>query len=161
MGGKGSGNHKPKRKRKAAELQARGLSLAEIGRRLGVSKQAAHQLLGYRGTRPPRRPRRREILCPGCGASLGLALSQHDIAPALCLPCLDRRPDAPLGERLRALRHAAGLSRDRLARAAGLSAKALSAIERGVSAPRPETVQRLAAALEVGVWRLRGSGRPK
>jgi DNA-binding XRE family transcriptional regulator len=109
------------------------ISLAAIARALGVSKQVAHQLLGYRGPRPSRLSRRRKILCPDCGASLGLALSEHDIAPALCLPCLDRRPGAALGERLRALRHAARLLRDRLARKAGLSAGAIGYIERGRS----------------------------
>jgi transcriptional regulator with XRE-family HTH domain len=159
MGGPGSGRKPGARQRRAAALKARGLSLAEIGRALGVSKQAVHQLLGYSGPRPPRLPRRRKILCPGCGASLGLALSEHDSAPAVCLPCLARRPGAAIGERLRALRHAARLSRDRLARKAGLSAGGIGYIERGVSAPRPETVGRLAQALGVGERQLRGGGR--
>jgi transcriptional regulator with XRE-family HTH domain len=57
---------------------------------------------------------------------------------------------------VRALRHAARLSREQLARKAGLSAKTVCNIERGTCAPKPETAERLAAALEVGVWRLRG-----
>jgi len=36
MGGPGSGNHKPGRRRQAAALRARGLSLAEIGRKRGA-----------------------------------------------------------------------------------------------------------------------------
>jgi transcriptional regulator with XRE-family HTH domain len=87
-----------------------------------------------------------------------LALSEHDDALALCLPCLDRRPGASHGERLRALRHAARLSRGRLAREAGLSAGAIGYIERGRSKPRPETVRRLAVALGVGERRLLGGG---
>jgi hypothetical protein len=71
MGGKGSGNHKPDRRRKAAELRARGLSLAEIGRAMGMSKQAAHQLLGYRGRR-------------GCG---GRSLRARAAAPRWGRPC--------------------------------------------------------------------------
>jgi hypothetical protein len=58
MGGPGSGWKPGARQRRAAVLRARGLSLAAVGRALGVSKQAAHQLLGYRGPRPPR-PRSR------------------------------------------------------------------------------------------------------
>jgi hypothetical protein len=42
MGGPGSGNHKPGRRRQAAKLRARGLTLAETGRKLGCIKQAVH-----------------------------------------------------------------------------------------------------------------------
>ena len=38
--------------RQAAELRARGLSLDEIGQRMGITKQAVHQLLGFRGPAP-------------------------------------------------------------------------------------------------------------
>lgn len=52
------------------------------------------------------------------------------------------------GEQLRALREAAGYSQEALAERAGLSAKAISAIERGErKRPYPDTVRRLAAAL--------------
>jgi hypothetical protein len=42
---RGRGKLDPGRRRRAAELRAGGLSLADVGRRLGVSKQAVHQLL--------------------------------------------------------------------------------------------------------------------
>jgi hypothetical protein len=45
----------PRRRRRAAELRAAGLTLAQIGKRLGVSAQAIHELLrkaGQEGTRP-------------------------------------------------------------------------------------------------------------
>jgi hypothetical protein len=42
---RGQGKLTPDRRRRAAALRARGLSLSAIGRRLGVSKQAVHQLL--------------------------------------------------------------------------------------------------------------------
>ena len=43
MGGPGSGPRPdPWRRRRVAELRARGLTLPEIGRRLGLSKQLVH-----------------------------------------------------------------------------------------------------------------------
>ena len=38
------------RRRRVAELRQQGLSLAQIGRRLGITKQAVHQLLNGRAT---------------------------------------------------------------------------------------------------------------
>jgi predicted ATPase/DNA-binding XRE family transcriptional regulator len=56
----------------------------------------------------------------------------------------------PFGALLRRLRMTAGLSRDELAERAGLSAKAVEALERGARAsPRPTTVRLLADALNV------------
>src|SRR5205823_8561828 len=46
-------------------------------------------------------------------------------------------------------RRAASLSQEALAERAGLSIAAISALERGRRMPRPETVQRLATALEL------------
>jgi hypothetical protein len=42
-------------RRAALRLRARGLSLAEIGRRLGISKQGVHQLLRKAKADPPAR----------------------------------------------------------------------------------------------------------
>jgi transcriptional regulator with XRE-family HTH domain len=53
-----------------------------------------------------------------------------------------------LGERLRRYREAAGYSQEELAERAGLTANAISALERGErKRPYPDTVRRLAAAL--------------
>ena len=55
---------------------------------------------------------------------------------------------APFGERLRGLREAAGLSQEELANRAGLTAKAVSLLERGErKRPYPHTVRSLADAL--------------
>ena len=52
------------------------------------------------------------------------------------------------GERLRRLREAAGLTQEELASRAGLTAKAISALERGErKRPYPHTVRSLADAL--------------
>ena len=58
--------------------------------------------------------------------------------------------DAPFGPRLRRLREAAGLTQEELASRAGLTAKAVSALERGErKRPYPHTVRSLAEALEL------------
>src|SRR5262245_35158047 len=54
------------------------------------------------------------------------------------------------GPLLRNARLSAGLSQEGLAEAAGLSARAVSDLERGVNkAPRPDTLEALARALEL------------
>ena len=59
-----------------------------------------------------------------------------------------RHGDIPFGERLRRLREAAGLTREELASKAGLTAKAISVLERGErKRPYPHTVRALADAL--------------
>jgi predicted ATPase/DNA-binding XRE family transcriptional regulator len=66
---------------------------------------------------------------------------------------LGNRPggaDASFGERLRWLREGAGLTQEELASRAGLTAKAVSALERGErKRPYPHTVRSLADALEL------------
>jgi transcriptional regulator with XRE-family HTH domain len=62
------------------------------------------------------------------------------------------RPAAapPFGARLQRERRAAGLTQEELAERARLSARAVSDLERGAKrAPRPDTLRRLAAALEL------------
>ena len=61
------------------------------------------------------------------------------------------RDAAPFGERLRSLRRAAGLTQEELASKAGLTAKAISVLERGERRrPYPHTVRALADALGLG-----------
>src|SRR3712207_3767302 len=56
--------------------------------------------------------------------------------------------EAPFGSRLRRLREAAGLTQEELASKAGLSARAVSVLERGErKRPYPHTVRSLAEAL--------------
>jgi predicted ATPase/DNA-binding XRE family transcriptional regulator len=65
-------------------------------------------------------------------------------------PSKASREDAPFGARLRRLREAAGLSQEELASRAGLSAKAISMLERGQrKRPYPHTVRSLADALDL------------
>lgn len=63
---------------------------------------------------------------------------------------MDGKQSLSIGERLRRRRRAAGLSQEELARRAGLSAKAVSAIERGERrSPHPHTRRALADALNL------------
>ncbi|HEX9675652.1 MAG TPA: XRE family transcriptional regulator [Anaerolineales bacterium] len=59
-----------------------------------------------------------------------------------------------VGETIRELRKARGLSLRALARASNLSANALSVLERGLSSPSVSTLYRLAEALEIPISRL-------
>jgi transcriptional regulator with XRE-family HTH domain len=59
-------------------------------------------------------------------------------------------PTSPFGDLLRKYRLAAGLTQEELAERAGLSAKAITSLERGVNhIPRKETLQLLLAALSL------------
>jgi transcriptional regulator with XRE-family HTH domain len=59
-------------------------------------------------------------------------------------------PPVPFAEALRRLRAEAGLTQEELAKAAGLSTRAISDLERGVvSTPHKETVRLLADALQL------------
>ena len=63
---------------------------------------------------------------------------------------MDQEQSAAFGPRLRRLREAAGLTQEELASRAGLTAKAVSALERGErKRPYPHTVRSLAEALEL------------
>jgi DNA-binding XRE family transcriptional regulator len=118
---------------------------------MGCTKQAVHYLLGLRGPTPrPPKP----VACPACGATAGTASSAGDYAPALCLPCLAKRPQTPLGQRLRAHRIALGLSRKALAERAGVGASGITPMERGERPPRPRTLRKLAEALGVEAGQL-------
>jgi transcriptional regulator with XRE-family HTH domain len=148
------------RRRQAAELRARGLSLAEVGRRLGISKQAAHQLLRGAGAPGPG-----PVRCAACGAAVGRpALRTRRTPPALCPACLAKRPGAPFGLRLLAHRLAAGLSRSELEERAGVARKLIARYEGGGVRPRAETLARLAGVLGSGLFAAGGGrgerGRP-
>jgi transcriptional regulator with XRE-family HTH domain len=132
-----------KRRRQAARLRARGLSLAEVGRRLGVSKQGAAVLL---------RPLRQApvVACARCGAAIVSAGAlPSDAGQALCLACLEICPGATHGERLRAFRLAAGLMKLELARKAAMPEMMVRRLEQGRHRPRLTTLHRLARALGI------------
>lgn len=101
-----------------ARLREEGLTLAEIGRRLGVTRQCVEYSLKVMARGRERPP---SFTCAGCAEEVpSAAAAPSDSGSALCLPCLAKRPGAAFAERLKAYRLAAGLTRPELARRAGL-----------------------------------------
>jgi transcriptional regulator with XRE-family HTH domain len=130
-----------------AELRQQGLSLAEIGHRLGITRQRVSQLL-KRFTFP----RVRAIPCSACGEPIvSTGALPDDQGTALCLDCLAQRPQAPFAQRLGAQRLAAGLTRAELARRAGMSNEGIRGLERHGRKPQPETLARLVGVLGRGL----------
>jgi transcriptional regulator with XRE-family HTH domain len=140
-----AGGRKPNltRRRLAARLRAQGLTLAEVGRRLGLTPQAAASLLR------PLRPTP-AVACFLCGkAIVSAGALPSDAGQALCLACLEICPGATHGERLRAFRLAAGLMKIELARKAAMPEMMVRRLEQGRHRPRLITLNRLARALGI------------
>jgi transcriptional regulator with XRE-family HTH domain len=96
-----------------AKLRSRGLTLKEIGRKLGVTRQAVSDLMKTALLEIPRGV--------PCSASRRLIPTPAaDRAQALCLDCLRNTPSVTQEQRLLAYRLAAGLSRGDVAHLAGV-----------------------------------------
>jgi DNA-binding XRE family transcriptional regulator len=137
-----------------ARLRARGLTLEEIGRQVGLSRQAVKVALDKVGLggRPP-------LCCRQCKVViLGHSTGQRPPLPIYCLPCLDRHPGAPFADRLRAFRHAAGLTQAQLAAKAGLSKATVNRLEGGRGHPPRPSIEALARVLGPGLV-TRGPGK--
>src|SRR5947209_7465971 len=97
------------RREQAARLRRQGLTLEEIGKRLGgISRQAVWQMLvAHGGVGTPATV----VRCKSCRAvvTAGYFPGESDVA-TLCPACLEEKAEAPFGVRLRTLRLAAGLS---------------------------------------------------
>jgi transcriptional regulator with XRE-family HTH domain len=150
MGGPGSGpKADPRRCRRVLALRARGLTFAEIGRRVGVSREGARQLVrAAAGRGRPPSPR-----CASCAAPL-----PEGSRGGRCPACVAADPAAPFPERLRAYRLAAGLTQRELAARGGVSTSAVSLYERGRGRPGPGSLAALARVLGPGL--LRSTRRP-
>jgi transcriptional regulator with XRE-family HTH domain len=139
------------RRREAAALRRQGLRLAEIGRRLGISRQAAHHLL-------VKSPGANPICCHECGVVIVLSATGMGGVGGLtwCKACLATQPEASFADRLRSLRLARGMTPEGLARAAGVNRGTIGRFERGGSAnpmyPLLVRLVRILGPLLVG-WR--------
>jgi DNA-binding XRE family transcriptional regulator len=145
---------KPDEARRAemARLRGGGLTYAEIGRRLGVTRQCVQRMLARAG-----KGRARPVSCRACGGLIvGHLPGNQPPPPALCPACLARRPAAPFAERLRTLRLARGLTRTELARRAEFRHDAIARYESGAAEPRPAPLARLVRVLGPGLMGRRG-----
>ena len=134
------------RRRKMAELRAKGLTFEEIGRRLGVSKQRVGQLLHSIGTSDF------TLRCRDCGAEIVSRLNRagrND--PSLCPACLTKTPGICVGERLKTHRLIAGLTQREVAAETGISPQAVALFEKGMCKPTPETLAQLVTVLGPGL----------
>jgi transcriptional regulator with XRE-family HTH domain len=149
MGGEGSGRRRDAARRaEAARLRRQGLTFAEIGRRLGVTRQCASALV-----RPPvsKRKTSAPAACYSCGRPLvalaGPPVPAESANDTLCLPCLSRQPETTFAQRLRSCRVAAGLSAARLCALAGLPPGYVTRHEARHSKPHARHLRQIAAAL--------------
>jgi transcriptional regulator with XRE-family HTH domain len=139
------------RHRLAARLRADGLSLEQVGERLGITKQAVASLFKTAGIKAG--PRRRVTLCCRCNQLVGPSTPRsgfygHDKNIA-CLTCVRRDHTATFGQYLRALRLNAGLSQMELADLVGVRPVRIGHWEASHTYPPREYVERIAAALGV------------
>src|SRR5262245_40855334 len=124
-----SGRHPDTARRsEMARLRSQGLTFADIGRRLGMTRQCVETTLRVAGNKPSRFT----ATCGTCGAAIHTAYIHIRLnGPTHCTACLARKPDATFGERLRAARLAAGLTLKHIAERSGIHDNLLSAYERG------------------------------
>jgi DNA-binding transcriptional MerR regulator len=140
--------------RRIIALRQAGCTLEQIGQRLGISRQAVHSHLRYWSKRHAPRCRECERALDAPGAA------RHYDRLAYCQRCLVRHPEATLGERLLALRLAAGLTRLELSQRTGVSQSVIHRYEITGRSGKLTIWRKLAGALP----RLRpfiGGGRAK
>lgn len=142
-----------KRRRLIAKLRAKGLTLQAIAKRLGVSHQSIASML-----HSDKRMDAREVKCKECGEVIARGRAANKAAQnAFCLACLAKHPKARFGERLRAYRVAAGLTRAELARRSAVNIETIHNYEAGAPGdPQWSKVRRLALVLGVGLLGLDG-----
>ncbi|MBV9123920.1 MAG: helix-turn-helix domain-containing protein [Planctomycetes bacterium] len=135
------------RRRQVAEARGRGLSLREIGERLGIAWQTVQRIV-----QALERSQNRSVPCSRCGTAIFSAGAlPRDAHNALCLTCLARPPEVSFGQRLKAYRLAAGLTRAELGRRVGLRSGTISSYEEDRRRPRGKMITRLVEVLGPGL----------
>ena len=123
-------------------LRAKGHTLGQIARRLGVSRQRVHNAL-YR--QPPLPG---PVACCHCQARLSTTVRTDDRRKLLCRRCLTKVLDFSFAQRLASLRFLAGLSQAALAQATGIGQATICLLELGRYKPQKRTRIGLLAFLE-------------
>lgn len=127
-------------------LRSQGLSMSQIGKKQGWTKQYVHSLLRYAQKAGIPMP----ISCSSCQRVI---THRHDYhvrdLPVVCLRCLHKKPEASFGERLRAYRVAVELTQTALANAARLRPTQITEYERDVRQPGWRNIARLVKVLGV------------
>jgi transcriptional regulator with XRE-family HTH domain len=152
------------RRRQVTELRAKGWSLAKIGERLGISRQAVHVTL-----RAILNPTRRLVTCRKCKMPVDpVGVSPREAHDTLCLICVSKGPEATFGQRLKAFRLAVGITRKELSDLAGLSESMIRYYEGDWGTPTAAGAEKLALALGLTLEVLGGDhfvpgkrGRPR
>ena len=148
------------RREQVAKLRTKGLTFTEIGKRLGMSRQAAHSLL-FRTDRPVQLP---GIACRECRKEIcswnprwhgGMKRGQL----VYCLQCLGKHPEVRLGERLLAFRISAGMTRGDLEKQTGVDRNTIGQCERDGCDPFWSTLARLVEYFGPELLGLGGRGR--
>jgi transcriptional regulator with XRE-family HTH domain len=116
-----------------------GLSLAQIGQRVGLCRERVRQILARHGVVPSP--------CRRCGAVLRAAEPVHHYLDGFCVDCFLAQPGGLPGRRLRALRLARDWTQKELATRSGLSAHTICRLESDQFQPNVQTLRKLAEAL--------------
>ena len=147
MGGKGSGHPRNwEQVRQIIRLREQGLTYAQIGEQVGLSKQRIQKILQSVHAEATR------IVCTECSILIGVFSRRGMFTrKGYCLDCLAKHPEAPFGQRIRACRLAAGLTLKELANLIGWPWTTLSAYERGVKMPKWKSVVRMIQVLGAGL----------
>jgi transcriptional regulator with XRE-family HTH domain len=129
---------------KMARLRARGLTLQEIGDRLGISRQRVHALLKEEAVTAP------GITCRRCGQEIApWPGASRNLGPVYCLDCLPAK--VSFGQRLRAHRVAAKLTQAELAARIGVPPGMICYWERDQRRPMRRNVAALVSVLGPGL----------
>jgi transcriptional regulator with XRE-family HTH domain len=136
----------PEKYRRAAALRAEGLNQREIAKEMGVTRQRVQQMLA----RGEPKEATLKAQCSGCQAEIvSRGLIRGDRGKVFCVPCASRK-EATFGQRLKAYRLAGGMTREALARNAGMAWRTLQWWEEDRSDPGETGRELLARALGIG-----------
>ena len=135
----------PRRIRLLARLRSEGLTLAQIAKQVGISRQAVHTALRRQALRGG------PAICRHCGATIPGTEGAGHLHNLLCRECLAKFPLISLAVRIVSLRIMAGLTQAELAQATGFSQPLISKVEKDKQQPRRQTRLRLLTFLESAV----------